>query len=68
MATTSSARDRADTQGVGSHLGVAQSVFGIAELMVVLDATVLGIALADPGAGPESVTDRSTPVDSLLGT
>ena len=45
MAITSSAIGRAGTRGDGRHLGVALLVIATAQLMVVLDATIVNVAL-----------------------
>jgi len=45
MAITSSVVDRAGTRNDGRHLGVALLVIATAQLMVVLDATVVNVAL-----------------------
>ena len=45
MAITSSVIDRAGTRSDGRHLGVALLVIATAQLMVVLDATVVNVAL-----------------------
>ncbi len=42
---TSSAVDRAPTRGDGRHLGLALLVIATAQLMVVLDATIVNVAL-----------------------
>ena len=45
MAITSSVIDRAGTRNDGRHLGVALLVIATAQLMVVLDATIVNVAL-----------------------
>ncbi len=45
MAITSSAIDRVGTRSDGRHLGVALLVIATAQLMVVLDATIVNVAL-----------------------
>jgi EmrB/QacA subfamily drug resistance transporter len=45
MAITSSAIDRTGTRSDGRHLGVALLVIATAQLMVVLDATIVNVAL-----------------------
>ena len=45
MTITSSAIDRAGTRNDGRHLGVALLVIATAQLMVVLDATIVNVAL-----------------------
>jgi MFS family permease len=45
MATTFSAAGQAGTKTKGRHLGVAQLIIATAQLMVVLDATVVNVAL-----------------------
>ena len=45
MAITSSVIDRARTRNDGRHLGVALLVIATAQLMVVLDATIVNVAL-----------------------
>jgi EmrB/QacA subfamily drug resistance transporter len=45
MATTLSATDQTSTRRGGRHLGVALLVIATAQLMVVLDATVVNVAL-----------------------
>jgi EmrB/QacA subfamily drug resistance transporter len=45
MAITSSVIDRAGTRSDGRHLGVALLVIATAQLMVVLDATIVNVAL-----------------------
>ena len=45
MAITSSAIDRARTRSDGRHLGLALLVIATAQLMVVLDATIVNVAL-----------------------
>jgi EmrB/QacA subfamily drug resistance transporter len=45
MAITSSVIDRASTRNDGRHLGVALLVIATAQLMVVLDATIVNVAL-----------------------
>src|SRR5207245_11360230 len=45
MAITSSAIGRAGTRNDGRHLGVALLVIATAQLMVVLDATIVNVAL-----------------------
>ena len=45
MATTLSATQPARTQRSGRHLGVALLVIATAQLMVVLDATIVNVAL-----------------------
>ena len=45
MAMTSSAIDQAGTRNDGRHLGVALLVIATAQLMVVLDATIVNVAL-----------------------
>ena len=45
MAITSSAIERAGTRNDGRHLGVALLVIATAQLMVVLDATIVNVAL-----------------------
>src|ERR1700734_2507923 len=45
MATTSSAISQAGTRNEGRHLGVALLVIATAQLMVVLDATIVTVAL-----------------------
>ena len=55
---TSSAALPAGIRGDGPHVGAAQLVSATAELMAVLDATVLGIMLADREGGPDGVRDQ----------
>jgi len=45
MATTFSATEKASTPRGGTHLGVALLVIATAQLMVVLDATIVNVAL-----------------------
>src|SRR5438132_7329906 len=45
MAITSSVIDRAGTRNDGRHLGLALLVIATAQLMVVLDATIVNVAL-----------------------
>jgi hypothetical protein len=45
MATTLSATGKAGTRNNGGHLGLALAVIAAAQLMVVLDATVVNVAL-----------------------
>jgi hypothetical protein len=45
MAMTSSVIGPADTQNDGRHHGVALLVIATAQLMVVLDATIVNVAL-----------------------
>ena len=45
MTITSSAIDRTATRNDGRHLGVALLVIATAQLMVVLDATIVNVAL-----------------------
>jgi len=45
MATTLTATDKTSNQSGGRHLGVALLVIATAQLMVVLDATVVNVAL-----------------------
>src|SRR6201986_3693258 len=45
MAITSSVIDRAGTRSDGRHLGVALLIIATAQLMVVLDATIVNVAL-----------------------
>jgi len=45
MTTTFPATSQAATRHSGRHLGVALFVIAIAQLMVVLDATVVNVAL-----------------------
>ena len=58
MEMTSSAALPAGIRGDGPHVGAAQLVFATAELMAVLDATVVSIMLADHEGAPESVRDQ----------
>jgi len=48
----------AGTRDNGRHLGVALFAIATAQLMVVLDAIIVNVALADRGSGPERVRDR----------
>ena len=68
MALTESVIGEGARQGNARHVGVTGTVIAIAELMVALDATVLGIALADLDAGTDGVKEQSESVVSPLGT
>src|ERR1700728_585996 len=64
MATTFSAAGQAGTRNKGRHLGVALLVIATAQLMVVLDATIVTVAqphiqaaLGFSGSGLEWVTN-----------
>jgi len=68
MALTDSVTGEGATRGNARHVGVTGTVIAMAELMVTLDATVLGIALADLDAGTDGVKEQSESVVSPLGT
>jgi len=68
MALTDSIIGEGATQGNARHVGLTGTVIAIAELMVTLDATVLGIALTDRDAATERVKDQSGSGVSTLGT
>ena len=58
---TSSVAGQTSIRGDNPHVGVVQLVFAAAELMAVLDATVLSIMLADHEGAPEGVWDQFSP-------
>jgi hypothetical protein len=57
MAMMRSGTGQSDAVGNTGQHGVAQMVLAMAELMVVLDATVLSVMLVHPDARPEGVKD-----------